>query len=272
MILNLLINIFSNLISALVISLCIYAIYSLISLIERRNILRFFGISNEIPRLIFYLSRLQIKKRGTTGFEPLKNGYSGPAISKIEYDGSLLIRQQIMNARFTLIPKNFVERISQQSIKIITLDPVIKVSPQSIQDITLDNIISVGSNVYNLVTKHYLAHPSCLFYFKKNEAGERIIGLKSADGKEEDLQGRSIGRELAIIQKIYDLEHGNVVYLCAGLSGEATFGSVRYLSENWKKLQRKYKDAEFGICLAFPNQSMDVEMVVEPIIIYEKQV
>ena len=84
-----------------------------------------------------------------------------------------------------------------------------------------------------------------------------------------DLSKVQYDNELAFIQRINDVEYGNTVFICAGLGSSATYGSARYLAENWGRLQRKYRDGEFGICLKFPGQDPNDEFVVQPEVIHE---
>lgn len=264
-------NVIANLITAFILAVLGVSTYIILFITERQQLLRFLGITNKLPRLRVYLSRMEIKPGGTVGFEPLTYGYAGPSISKIEYEGALLVRNLVSSRPLAILPKRIRGWLSQQYVTLITIDPTIDVSPQTMDEVSFDNLVLLGSNVYNLVSKHYLEHPSCNFYFVKNEQGERVIKIREGGLKDVQIPGRSSGRELAIVQRINDMEHGNTVFICAGLGSSATYGSVRYLVENWKELQRKYKQNEFAICLAFPQQPSDGEIVVHPTVAYEMQ-
>ena len=88
-----------------------------------------------------------------------------------------------------------------------------------------------------------------------------------------DLKGTSEGRELAIIQRIYDHDHNqSSVFICAGTGSNATYGIVKFLQKNWKKLYGKYKCDEFALCLAYPGIAPDSETpppVGEFILVYQ---
>jgi hypothetical protein len=68
------VSVIANLVAAVILALLGIGTYFLVFLIDRRQLLRFFGISRKLPRMRFYLSRLEIKPGGTIGFEPLKAG------------------------------------------------------------------------------------------------------------------------------------------------------------------------------------------------------
>lgn len=263
------VNVIANLIATLIFAILGLASYVAIFVTERQGLLRFFGVSNKLPRVHIYLSRLEIKPGGTVGFEPITKGYSGPSINKIEFEGALLIRNQLRSATLALLPKKLRDWLSQQHVSLIALDPAIDTSPQDLRSVAFDNMVVLGSSIYNRVAKRYLEDPSCHFCFAQKDDGERVIKIKAGGLKDVEIPGRSSGRDLAILQRIYDKEHGNTVFLCSGLGASATFGSVRYLAENWKELYRKYECAEFALCLAFPGQAYDSEAVVNPVIVYE---
>lgn len=262
------IEIIANLISALFLAVLGFAIYLVFHLKERQGLLRFFGVTGNLPRLRIYLSRMEIKPGGTVGFEPVSQGYSGPSISEVEYEGALLIRNKLRSTLIALLPKRFQHWLGQHHVTLLTLDPPIDACPQALGDLSSNNLVTLGSSVYNLYSKHYLEHPSSQFYFDKNNIGERVVricrGLRGVE-----IPGRSFGQELGIIQRIVDSAHGNTVFICAGLGASASYGSARYLIDNWKKLFRKYGDKEFGICLAFPQQPPDSEVVIDPVVIHE---
>jgi len=266
---QILIEIIADLISAFILALVGFGIYFLFYLKERQSLLRFFGVTQKLPRLRIYLSRMEIKPGGTVGFEPITKGYSGPSISEIEYEAAMLIRNRLRSSLLGLLPKRIQYWLGQHHITLLTLDPPIDASPQALGDLALDNRVTLGSNIYNLYSKYYLERQAGYFYFDKNDNGERVVRIRSEGLSNIEIPGRSTGKELGIIQRIVDSEYGNTVFICAGLGASATYGSARYLVANWKKLYQKYRDAEFGICLAFPHQPSDSEVVVDPIVVYE---
>jgi hypothetical protein len=58
-----------------------------------------------------------------------------------------------------------------------------------------------------------------------------------------------------------------MVFICSGLGSGATSGSVQYLAENWSRLQRQYRDREFGLCLSFATTDRDGYPTVMPRVI-----
>ncbi len=269
MIQDILYNIIANVISTVLCTIPGLILLITAITINRQHILRFFGINQKKSVLRIYVSRLEIKPRGTIGIEPIEVGYSGPAINQVEYQGALLIREALKSKWLSLLPNKLQDWLGNLSFVLMSVDPPIEVSPQQEADISYDNLVILGSSIYNLASKCYMEHPSCAFYFTKNESGERVFRIRDGGLKDIELPGRSQGQELGIIQRIKDNKHGTVVFICAGLGTSATYGSARYLIENWRSLQRKYHDADFSIFLAFKDQPRDSAAVVQPRVIYE---
>lgn len=92
--------------------------------------------------------------------------------------------------------------------------------------------------------------PASFFYFKRDANKEQVV-VKRNKNSEDQLLGRSINRELCIIQRITNPKNGNKIVLCAGTSSGATYGGVKHLSESWEKLQGEYGEKDFGCCYAF---------------------
>lgn len=273
---ELLVNLAANLVSTLILALIGILIYIFLYWRNRRGILRFFGIVNARPSICIYMSRLTIKPRGTLAIEYVEKGYSGPAITKLEYDGALLIQNELKSRLLPLLPKSLQDWIGQESIELKTIDVPIKLSSlQPINDqVFSDNLILIGSGIYNSLSHYYLneyfqnhlQRYSCYFFHKKDNQGQRVIGIYRRGINNAPIEGRDQNNEPAFILRINDLDYGVSVFICGGLGSSATYGSVRYLAKNWKRLQRKFQNKEFGIALVFPNQEPDGEFVQEPIV------
>lgn len=262
-------NVIANVITAIIFAALGLITFIAIFLIERQRLLRFFGVSSKLPGLRLYLSRLEILPGGTKGIEEITKGYSGPAINKIEFEGALLLRNRLRSTVLGLFPRRFRDWLGQKHVSLIMLDPAIAISPTQTGQIQFDNLVILGSSIYNYAAQKYLNHPSSCFYFDKEANGERVIKIKTPSLAGTLLPGRSQQQEIAILQRINDIAQGNTVFLCSGLGASGTYGSARYLAKNWETIYRKYGCEEFGLCLAFPNQEANSELVVDPIIIYE---
>ncbi|MBE9158846.1 hypothetical protein IQ265_18685 [Nodosilinea sp. LEGE 06152] len=265
----------------LIIAALSYIVYVYLYLKNRKYALRFFGIDNVKPTICIYVSTLNIKPGGTTGIEPIREGYRGAAITKLEYDGALTIQRELRAKPLALLPRSLQEWLGQESIELRTLDVPVKLSPPKLSNrdsVFDDNLIVLGTGVYNSLAHYYLGeyfekHSDSYpwyFYHDKDKLENRIIGIRRKDFEDSPVvPGRSSRVEPAFIQRIYDIDCKTTVFICSGLGSSATYGSARYLSEHWRDLQRKFGNEEFGVMLLFYNQEPDGEFVGQPEIRYE---
>ncbi|NJM69023.1 MAG: hypothetical protein HC862_01705 [Scytonema sp. RU_4_4] len=271
-----LINLASEIVAALIFALIGIIIYISLYWKNRRGILRFFGIGNSRPSICVYMSRLTIKSGGTEAIEYVERGYSGAAITKLEYDGALLIQNELKSRLLALLPTKVQDWLGEESIELKTIDVPIKLSSlRPIDDgVFRDNLILIGTGIYNSLSHHYLndyfkkysQRYSCYFFHEKDDKGQRVIGINRKGIKNAPIEGRDKGNEPGFILRIIDVDYKISVFICGGLGSSATYGSARYLAKNWKSLQKEFQNKEFGIALIFPNQEPDGEFVQKPIV------
>jgi hypothetical protein len=271
---SILANVAANLITATIVGGIGLIAYAVLFLVERNRLVRFFGIKRQPLSVRLYLSRLQILPGGTKGFEDLRDGYVGPSISKIEYDGALLIAKSFSSSLIALMPASVRTWMAHRYPRVGTLAPSIDVCPRHLSAVSSGGtVVALGGAVYNAITQHYLKHPQCPFYFDKRADGQRAlwrrhVGLRDFEPPTE-VPGRALGRELGLVQKLYDSTTDTTVFICAGTGSSATFGCAKYLAQHWRSFLRRHGNGAFALCLAFQDQQPDGEMVVDPIIIEE---
>ena len=166
---EILINVIADLIVTIGLTLLGVSTIVVFYILERQRLLQFFGITNSNPNLSIFVSRLEIKPGGTTGFEPISQGYFGPGIIRVEYKGALLIRDTFRSRLFARLPEGFQGWLAQRSVALVDLDPEIDVSPKNPDEIPNDNLVLLGTGIYNLGSQIYLNHSSSYFEYTKNE-------------------------------------------------------------------------------------------------------
>ncbi len=273
--LSILLGIIANLLTGLV----ILGALTLLHLRGRKEILEFYGLTNEKQTLRVYVSNIRVRPQGTQPIDPneyIEKGYFGSALLRIEHLGVDGICEDLRASVVPLIPYTLPDWLRSRHLGLATVELHEDVSPTEMDEVSCeDNLLLVGSSVYNIATEHYMKHENCEFDFTytqkpdptnpKNTIKERTFSVK---GKDIPLPGREVGRELAIIQRLTDREHENTVVICAGLSAVATYGSLLYLRQHWAELYNEFGKNDFGICIAFPGQDRNSEKPVEPVRIY----
>jgi hypothetical protein len=245
-------------------TLVLSAGFRMVVLINRRRMLRFFGISSSCPELGIYLSRLNVV--ATKGLEPITTGYQGPAVQNAELVGSVQARDLLKASRVAVLSRTMREWLGRRFISIAPVDPTIQVSPEMhhLDGLPIhQNVISLGSHVYNsLFRKHN--EQSKYFEFRKNDVGERAILVKLGAHRGDYLTRKNGEREVGVIERVNDVSAKRSRFYCAGLGASATLGCVRYLTRNWETLFEENGLDEFALFLVFPNQPSNEETVVGP--------
>jgi hypothetical protein len=243
-------------------TLCLFLGVRILMLINRRRMLRFFGITSRSPKLGIYLSRMEVDK--TRGLEPITVGYQGPAVLNPELVGSVQVRDLLKASRVAVLSRSIREWLGRQFIAIAPVDPTIEVSPEMyrLDELPKQNVISLGSQVYNSLFRRHNNH-SKYFEFRKGHNNERGILVRS-DGDEGLFLTREDGREVGVIERINDSAAERTLFYCAGLGASATLGCVRYLAQHWEELFEENGLDEFALYLVFPNQPSNLETSVVP--------
>jgi hypothetical protein len=234
-------------------------------LTERRPLCRFFGVTATIPRIRIYVSRLEIKPGGTTGFEPIVHGYSGPAMDENEYIVALELRRSLSYRLLAFLPTSVREWLGRRSVTIRELDPPIDLSPRSLAELGNDNVITLGSGIYNLVSRYYLEHYDFPYYFTRDQDGEWSVVARHPNGADAVFpENRSNGWEIGVVGRLRSSTHGKTVVVCAGF-GPGTYGSAHYLCGHWRELHSEFGDDDFGICLGWHGQPPIGRTFVDPV-------
>ncbi|MBP0015918.1 MAG: hypothetical protein J7540_07320 [Roseofilum sp. SID2] len=268
----LLLSIFANMISAMILGLAGFIAYGYLYLKNRKEVLNFFGVTSTNPRICIYVSNLNIKSGGTSGIELIEKGYSGSAITKLEYEGALLLQGELKAKPLVLLAKEIQNWLGSKILELRTIDAPIEVSPTK-DPIFKQNLIILGTGIYNSLSHYYLRNYfprhsndyDFYFYHTKDNEGRRVIGIRQKGLKDTHIdEGREINAEPGFIQRFRDIDRDINIFICAGLGSSATFGTARYLAENWRDLQQQFGDHDFGIGLLFHNQNPDDESVKHP--------
>ncbi len=292
-------NVVANLVAAALLAFVPLVIAVALLLRKRHRLFDFFGVSDPERGVAIYVSRLQIKPKGTTGVGPITTGYIGPAITRAEFMGARLV-QNLFEARIVArVPRTLRQVLRRLDVALEVVLPTINLSDEGpaaaaavpalarthADSAAMSNqsIVIIGSPVYNLLSAHHFAVESCPFRFdsidlpEEDRTGtrrtERIF--RRREGSDwVSIPGRGHNKELGVILRTRG--DGCTVFLCAGLGSSGSYGAVRFLVEEWPALRSRYRDGDFAICLEFPNQEPDCDgepsSVCDAVIAWQSQV
>jgi hypothetical protein len=260
-------NVVANVYANLIVASLLAALAIPIFFIDRQKLFRFFGISSRNPTIRIYLSRLEIKPGGTSGIEPISEGYRGPGIARVEYDAALTLQRQLASRVAGLVPRGVKAWVQLRRPVLFRLEPRIAVSPPRGEGLAQENMIVLGSSIYNSVSKSYLEHTSSHFLFE-TEGGHRVVRVRRPGTPDITLRrvaaNGSDRQEIGTIQRFNDHDHSRTVFICAGTGSTATAGSAEYLAAQWPALFRDHRNEEFALYLIFKGQCPDAEIVRPP--------
>jgi hypothetical protein len=228
---------------------------------------KFFGFDRN-KKLNIYISTLFIvsPSSGTVTHQGQVINFTGPVIP--EYEFKMI---PIFSSLFNLITTgdSLVSALVNRWI-LGDVDINYPNAPQSLNAIQFCNFICVGGPAANSLTDYYVNQRKITelgfnsenkgIEIKKGENAGKIIG---ADGEQFDY---------GILEKVYDKQNGNIIFVAAGLGFAGTMAAANYLVREWKTLAKNYGDACFTICLKTPWHYLNSEGFKTAEVIFTRKV
>jgi hypothetical protein len=227
---------------------------------RRGRILRFYGIRQAQSTIRIVISRLDVKPGGTIGTTTINSGYVGPAVTQLEYEAAVLLQEQIRPNISAWLSKEVRDWISGKLVVAAAVNPIIELAPAPadasswLEAYARTNLILLGGPVYNAATSYYQEYESAHFTLVRGQsgAGWRVRSVRGGTpGDPGIIESRTVDRELALVQRIVHRETGTSITMCAGTSSGATLAGAEWLSRKYRQLDRRCRNGEFGILLAF---------------------
>lgn len=237
----------------------------------RRRVRRFFGIHPDEGRLVIFVSNIFVNPQGTTGTGPINTGFTGAAITEVEFKAALHLAEAIE----TRLPILRALRALDRSDFVRTVKPIdceIRVSPsvhefdsnsdvfEYIRDKAGDrSFIVAGAPIYNTLASHLMKRLPSHYRFVRVD-GHGVGYLKDStwyDNVRTDprtgTQGDTQGQEYYIIERLelpgtsVDMKAPRYAFICAGTCSAATAAALQRLA-GWRTLSQKYnKRGNFGM-------------------------
>lgn len=234
---NIVENVLSEFIFVILAALLALAIGWVFYRSSRQKLLRFFGIY-ETRRINIYLSNIRVIQFGSIGIDGQKRSFFGDTVSFEE----MLVASNFRNlfvSPFPSLSQSLASFLSGWLISDIQLQ--IQRSPTSEEQIdTTVSFITLGSPGYNIVSQYVETKLQSHAKFASDYSSMLVPNLPP-------ISGGTYG----FIERIFDETNGSSQFYAAGLSVLGTAGATRYLSKEWKRLERKYRQQGFTIVLMF---------------------
>lgn len=151
------------------------------------------------------------------------------------------------------------------------LSITVEASPPTTKQVKFTDMIVVGATPKNNVRRYYLGAglPYLAIVGEQAEPLDDVF-RKVLTSRVRVMKGEQKGKDIpgeynfAIVEKICDEEHGTTVFMCAGFRGDSSWAATEYLVRNWRKLQKKFGNKAFAVCLGFPWSEEYLDTYEEP--------
>jgi hypothetical protein len=238
------------------------AIFWAISLRVARRFSRFFGLSR-VRSVAVIVSNLWTPQAS-------RSGRAGSTISLHE-----LWAAQAVDRLFSSSPLRLPELVRGLVDALWLRQKVqcaIEVSPVPGGDANLDrNLIIVGSSARNSVRARYVQTrlPTAILTGEDRlheawpaiEQARSITITRGGTKSKVDLAGVNV----ALIEKCHDPDRDTTIFFCVGMRADSSWAATEYLTRNWKRLAAEFGDADFTVCLGFPQTEKYADEYREPL-------
>ena len=225
-----------------------------------KRILRFYGIRRRQDTIRIIIPRLDIKAGGTAAAMTIAKGYAGPAVTKPDYEAAVILQEQIRPNVFSWFSREVRDWISGKFVLAAAANPIIELAPAPadasswLQSHSRTNLILLGGPVYNAAAGYFQKQEGAHFAFTRGAPGDGwcVLSMRGrTPGDRGIIESRTVDRELAFIQRIIRKDTGASITMCSGTGAGATLASAEWLSHNYRQLDRRCRNGEYGILLAF---------------------
>jgi hypothetical protein len=229
-------------------------------LFRRKSLVRFYGIRRSQDAIRIVVPRLDVKPGGTTAAIPVIRGYAGPAVTQIDYEAAVLLQEQIRPNTFSWLSKEVRDWVSGRLVLAAPVNPVIELAPAAADVASWQcsrastSLILIGGPAYNAASGLYQDQKGAHFAFVRGDDGVRwcvkpLLGRTPGDPSL--IESRAAGRELGFVQRIIREDTGAYITMCAGTGAGATLATAEWLSRHYRQENRRCRNREYGILLAF---------------------
>lgn len=227
-----------------------------------KRTLRFYGIQRRDDAIRIIVPRLDIMPGGAAAALPILNGYVGPAVSQPEYEAAVVLQEQIRPSVVSWLSREVRDWLAGRFVLAAAVNPIIELAPAPADaqswlfSQAKTNLIVLGGPAYNAAAEFYQGNEGAHFAFARESPGSdwRARSLRGRTPKDPGvIESRTVGQELAFVQRIIRKDTGAHVTMCSGTGAGATLAAAEWLSRNYRRLDRRCRRGEYGVMLAFAD-------------------
>jgi hypothetical protein len=185
---------------------------------KRRQLLQFFGLTKDRPKIIVYLSTVFVLPGGSVDFRGTPRTFAGPAVPSAELNViepiARIFNDPLLDGLPTPIREWLANKVHWSFQRIV---PVFSASPRDRNQVEQGNIITVGSQFYNSAGDLYTE--TCSPVLKMQGTGHGMVIRVTQGPRANDTFQQRPGQadDLAIVEKLCDNATSSTVFIAAGL-------------------------------------------------------
>ncbi len=218
---------------------------------KQRRLFKLLGVQGDARQTIVYLSSLFVPRGGSLGFDGHPRSYEGLTIPSEELTMIARLAKALSVDPFRNIPPILREPLQQKwrFFRPGSINATASPRTEAEIDFSTRSIITVGSQAYNTMTHHCLAHNLVQLQISHNGTAITIARGRNAG---EVVHPSTQQHDIGILEKVIDRSSQNTsVVIAAGLGVYGTMGALQYLIDHWQEIYKKYGDREFALLLQF---------------------
>ncbi len=269
---DILVNLFSDLISWLLVIFISLAVFGKYYLGHNRRLRKFFDLAGENDQLLVYLSSFPVADKGLVDRSGLKRAFTQLTVPVAEIEIAAWVTNFFTAEPLNKIPSSLQDLFGNYWA-FRPLHVNLLPSPLNEHQLEFKQMIIIGGPMFNSATKYY--QDKELSYFKFNVADDyedksKWTNLEITRGKDKGLIFKTSEEiDIGIVEKILDDEHNNTVFIVAGVRTNGTKAALHFLLNQWDELLKKYDDKSFSICIQCPGRLIDTEGYRKAVIKYQ---
>lgn len=232
-----------------------------ITLSRRAKLFKFFGLNSfrSQPKLDIYLSNIRVVKGGALFSDGSSAvNFESNAVSAGEFLEISTIEKLFHPGILSYIPISIRNKLARWNIAFAEIAKSYEASPSDTSLISGKNIFLVGGPDFNAATRYLLNKELPYMAFQpKSTRSKPFVKIMKGTSQNQIITPHDSRMDLAIIQRQKITDENRVIIYASGNGSSGTRAAIRYLTENWGKLHKKFPNDDFAVCLQCEERELN---------------